>query len=346
MISRRLVIAAAATLAWLLCHVAPASAQTENGPVLTQILKRGFIACGVTDGAPGFAQRDATGAWRGFDVDICRAIAAAIFDDPAKVRFTQLDPKERVNALQAGWVDLLASSAPWTQSRDTGQRLIYAAIAFYDGQGFLARRQRGAASAQELAGATICVQQGTSYELELADFSRARKAAYQPRPFATLDEAIKAYEAGQCDALTADISTLAAERAKLAAPVDHVLLPDMASKAPRGPVLRQGDDQWFDIVRWTLFAMLDAEELDVAAATADQALKSENPHIRRLLGVDGDHGEGLGLPGDWAYRIVKHVGNYADVFERNLGQGSPLAMERRLNALWTKGGLMYAPPVR
>ncbi|WP_457796690.1 amino acid ABC transporter substrate-binding protein [Methylocystis sp. S23] len=324
-----------------------ASAQSDAGPTLSAILKRGYLSCGVSEAA-GFAQPPGgeKGDWTGFDVDFCRAVASAIFDDPKKVRFLGLAPKDRVQALQAGWVDLLASAAPWTQSRDGGQRAIYAGVSLYDGQSFLVRRQRSLASAQDLSGVSVCVQQGSSYELELADFFHKRKAQYEPKLFPTFEEAAAGYDKSQCDALTADASTLHAARAKLSNPEAHDVLPDLLTKAPRSPVARQGDDQWLSIVRWTLFTLIDAEELQVSAANADAALKSEEPSIRHLLGVEGDRGAGLALPGDWPYRIVKHVGNYADVFERNLGQASPLGMERRLNALWSKGGLMYAPSVR
>ncbi|MFO1103628.1 MAG: amino acid ABC transporter substrate-binding protein [Methylocystis sp.] len=341
---RRLLFACLAAFAGAL--FAPrASAQTDVGPTLGQIVKRGALICGVT-AAPGFAQRDGSGEWRGFDVDFCRAVASAVLDDPSKARFVELSPKARVGALQSGAVDLLASASPWTQARDAGQKLIYAGIFLYDGQGFIVRRQRGFNSVQDLDGAAICIEQGTPYELVVADFFRARKAKYDPKLYASLEDAAKAYDDGKCDALTADVTTLHGVRIGLTAPADHAVLPDLVSKSPRGPLVRQGDDQWFNIVRWTLFAMLDAEELDVSKANADAALSSEKPQIRRLLGVDGAHGGDLGLSEDWAYRIIKHVGNYADVFERNLGQGAPFAMERRLNALWSKGGLMYAPPVR
>lgn len=344
MIARRFFRAVAAAV--MLAFVGHgAVAQTEPGPTLAQVLRRGYLSCGVTEAA-GFAQPDETGIWRGFDVDFCRAVAAAIFDDPAKVRFLGLGQKDRVSALQSGWVDLLASAAPWTQSRDGAQRVVYAGVSFYDGQGFLVRRQRSFASAADLADVSVCVQQGTSSELELTDFFHARRTPYAPKPFATFEEAAAGYGKSQCDALSADASTLYAARAKLADPQEHDVLPDLLTKAPRGPVVRQGDDQWLTILRWALFAMIDAEELSVSAANADAALKSEDPRIRHLFGVEGDRGAGLALAGDWPYRIVKHVGNYADVFERNLGHNSPLGMERRINALWNKGGLMYAPAVR
>jgi general L-amino acid transport system substrate-binding protein len=345
MIARRLVLAVATAVFLPLGAGQGAVTQPDMGPTLAEVVRRGHVNCGVTPAA-GFAEQDEKGEWRGFDVDFCRALASAIFDNTAKVNFTSLSPKVRVSALQAGWVDVLASAAPWTQSRDGGQRAVYAGVSLYDGQSFLVRRQRSFASALDLSEVSVCVQHGTTHELELADFFHARKTAYEPKPFPGFEEAVAGYESGQCDALTADASTLHAARAKLAAPNEHHVLTDRFTKAPHGPVVRQGDDQWLAIVRWTLFVMIDAEELGVSTANADAALKSEDPRIRQLLGVEGDHGAGLGLPGDWPYRIVKHVGNYADVFERNLGQASPLAMERGMNALWSKGGLLYAPPVR
>ncbi len=257
-----------------------------------------------------------------------------------------LGAKERVGALQSRWVDVLASAAPWTQSRDAGQKTLYAGVSFIDGQSFLVRRQRSFASAQDLSNVSVCVQQGTSQELELDDFFRSRKTPYTPKSFASFEEATAAYDKNECDAVTADASTLYAMRVKLTNPADHDVLPDLLTKSPHGPVVRQGDDQWFAILRWTLFILIDAEDLQVGKANADAALKSDDPRIRHLLGVEGDRSAGLALQGDWPYRIIKNVGNYADVFERNLGQGSPLVMERRVNALWGKGGLLYAPAVR
>jgi general L-amino acid transport system substrate-binding protein len=324
---------------------APTIAQTPS--TLEQVQKRGAIACGVSSSSTaGFAQQDAAGEWSGFDVDFCRALAAALFDDPKKVIIVALAPKERTSALQSGQVDLLAHGAGWTLSRDTNQHVLYAAVTLFDGQGLLARKKLSYASPQDLAGAQICVQKATSHELDLADFFRLRKVNVELKTFATFDEAAKAYEDELCQALSADASVLYTQRAKYADPGEHVVLSEFISKAPLGPVTREGDDQWLNIVRWTHFAMVDAEELGVASFNVDQALKSDNPEIRRLLGVDGDHGDGLGLASDWVYRIVKHVGNYGEIFERDLGQGSPIKMDRRQNALWSKGGLMFAPPVR
>ncbi len=345
MIARRLFLAVATAI---LCAVGlprdSASAQTDAGPTLEQIVRRGYLLCGVSQQA-GFAE-PVEGEWRGFDADFCRAVAAAVFDDPTKVHFLSLTPKERVQALQSGWIDLLASASAWTQSREGGQKLLYAGVSLFDGQSFLVHRQKSVATAQDLSNVSVCVQQGTSYELALVDFFRSRKAAYEPKPFVTFEAAAAGYGSGQCDVLTADATTLYAARAQLAAPAEHDVEPDFLSRSPHGPVVRQGDDQWFAIVRWTLFATIDAEELQVSKANVDAALKSEDPRVRHLLGVEGDRGAGLALAGDWPYRVIKHVGNYADVFERNLGQASPLGMERRLNALWNKGGLMYAPSVR
>jgi general L-amino acid transport system substrate-binding protein len=338
---RSVLTAALVLIAW-----AAHAAADAGGATLEEVEKRGVLNCGVGNGQAGFGQQNATGWWSGFDVDFCRALAAAIFDDPRKVNFVPLAGKERFKALLSGEIDVLSRNSAWTQSRDAGQGVLYAAITLFDGQGFLTRKKRAFAAPQDLAGGAVCVQQGTSAELDLVDFFRARDLPLEPRPFASLEEAAKAYDADQCAALTADVSALAAQRIRLAAPGDHDILADLIDKEPLGPVVRQGDDQWFNVVRWTHFAMVNAEELDVTSESVDVALKSESPGIRRLLGVDGDLGAGLGLEPNWAYRIVKHVGNYGEVFERNLGRGSALGMDRRLNELWSKGGIMYAPPVR
>ncbi|HEY8066281.1 MAG TPA: amino acid ABC transporter substrate-binding protein [Methylosinus sp.] len=332
---RRIILAAS-----LLLLAGGAEAST-----LEQVQKRGFLICGASNGLPGFSRQDEAGRWSGFDVDFCRALAAAIFDDPEKMQFVTLASKDRVKALQSGMVDLLARGAAWTLSRDAGQGLSYAAITFFDGQGFLARK-KSVASLRDLGGLAVCVQQGTPFELDLVDFRRDDAKPIEPKLFPTFEEAAKAYADGKCEALTADLSMLAAQRQELATPADHAILPELIDKEPLGPIVRQSDDQWFDIVRWTHFALVDAEELGVTSANVDEQLKSADPRVRRLLGVDGGRVEGLGLEADWAYRIIKHVGDYGEVFERNLGAGSPIGLERRLNALWTKGGLMYAPPVR
>jgi general L-amino acid transport system substrate-binding protein len=322
------------------------SSGAARATTLDQVKQRGYLNCGSNPGLPGFGLPDDAGNWTGFDVDFCRAVAAAIFDDPSKVKFLPLTAKDRFTALQSGEVDLLAHNTTWTLSREAGQGLLFTGVNFYDGQGFMVREKLNISSALELSGASICVQQGTTSELNLADFFHAHQMPYEPVTFATSDEAVKAYESGRCDAFTTDTSALYVERAKLSEPDAHVILPEIISKEPFSPAVRQGDDQWFNLVKWVNFVMLDAEEAGITSANVDEQMTSDNPEARRLLGVEGNFGEGLGLTRDWAYRIVKHVGNYAEVFNRNLGEGSPLKIKRGLNALWSHGGIQYAPPVR
>jgi general L-amino acid transport system substrate-binding protein len=314
--------------------------------VLDQVKSKGFVQCGVSQGLPGFSSPDDKGNWTGIDVDLCRAIAAAIFDDPTKVRYTPLTAKDRFTALQSGEIDILSRNTTWTSSRDTSLGLNFAGVNYYDGQGFLARKDKKVSSALELSGASICTQTGTTTELNVADFFRARNMKYEVVAFSTADETVKAYEAGRCDVFTSDVSQLYAMRLKLANTADHVVLPEIISKEPLGPVVRHGDDQWFDIVKWVLNAMLNAEELGVATKNVDEMAKSSNPEVRRLLGTEGNFGEQLGLTKDWVARIVKHVGNYGESFDRNVGAGSKLGIERGLNRLWNKGGIQYAPPIR
>jgi len=313
---------------------------------LKSVQQRGVLNCGANGNLAGFGLPDAQGNWTGFDVDYCRAIAAAIFNDPTKVKFVPLTAKDRFTAIQSGEVDVLLRNTTWTSSRDTTSGLNFTGINYYDGQGFLVRKALKVNSALELSDAAVCVQQGTTTELNLADFFRANNMKLKTVTFATSDEAVKAYDAGRCDAYTTDASALYAERLRTANPDDHVVLPDIISKEPLGPSVRHGDDQWFDIVRWVNFALINAEELGVSKANVDAQMKSDNPEIRRLLGTEGKQGEALGLTNDFVVRMIKHVGNYGEVFEKNLGQGSPLKISRGLNALWTKGGLQYAPPVR
>ena len=308
--------------------------------------QKGFLQCGSNTGLAGFGVPDDKGVWTGFDVDVCRAIAAAVFNDPTKVKFVPLSSKDRFTALQSGEVDVLVRNSTWTMSRDTALGLNFTGVNYYDGQGFMVRKKLNVASALELNGASVCTQQGTTTELNLADFFRANKMKYEVVAFATSDETTKAYEAGRCDAYTTDASGLYSERLKLSNPNDHIVLPEIISKEPLGPSVRRGDDQWLGIVKWVLFGMINAEELGVTQANVDTMLKSDNPEIKRLLGSEGKFGEGMGLTNDWVYRIVKHVGNYGESFERNIGEGSPLKIKRGLNALWNKGGLQYAPPVR
>ena len=337
LIVRTLALAAAIGVA----ASAAASAQT-----LAQVKSRGMLNCGANGTLGGFGSPDAQGNWTGLDVDFCRAIAAAIFNDPSKVKFVPLSTKDRFTALQSGDVDVLARNTTWTSSRDTSAGLNFSAINYFDGQGFLVRKDIKVSSALELNEAGVCVQQGTTTELNLADYFRANKLKLKTVTFATADEAVKAYDAKRCDAYTTDASGLYAERLRLAKPDDHLVLPEIISKEPLGPAVRHGDDQWFDIVKWTHYAMVNAEELGITKANVDEMMSSVNPDVKRLLGTEGTFGEQFGLTKDWAYRIIKQVGNYGEVFDKNVGQGSPLKIARGLNALWTKGGLQYAPPVR
>jgi general L-amino acid transport system substrate-binding protein len=322
------------------------AAQAQGNSTLNAVKARGALNCGSNTGLAGFGQPDAQGSWTGLDVEYCRAIAAAIFNDPTKVKFVPLAAKDRFTALQSGEVDVLVRNTTWTSSRDTSLGLNFAAVNYYDGQGFMVKKSIKVASAKELSGASICVQQGTTTELNLADFFRANKMELKAVTFATNDETIKAYDAGRCDAFTTDASGLYSERLRLAKADDHMVLPEIISKEPLGPAVRHGDDQWYDIVMWTHYAMVTAEELGVTKANVDERLKSETPDIKRLLGAEGKHGEALGLSNAWAYQIVKHVGNYGESFERTVGAGSPLKIARGLNNLWNKGGLQYAPPIR
>ncbi len=322
------------------------SAQAAAAQTLAAVKARGELICGANGTVAGFGLPDPQGNWTGFDVDFCRAIAAAIFNDPTKVKFVPLTAKDRFTALQSGAVDVLSRNTSWTLSRDTALGLDFAAITYFDGQGFMVRKALKVSSALELSDAAVCVQQGTTSELNLGDYFRSHHMGVKTVTFATADEALKAYESERCDAFTTDASALYAERLRLADPSQHIVLPEIISKEPLAPAVRQGDALWTDIVRWTHFAMLNAEELGIRQSNVDEKLKSDDPETRRLLGVEGQYGEGLGLTNDWAYRIIKHVGNYGDTFERNLGQGSPLKIARGLNALWTKGGLQYGPPIR
>jgi general L-amino acid transport system substrate-binding protein len=325
--------------------VACMAAGTAVAATLDTVKQRGILNCGANGALPGFGLPDAQGNWTGLDVDYCRAIAAAVFNDATKVKFIPTTAANRFTTLQTGDVDVLVRNTTWTLSRDA-QGLNATGVNYYDGQGFIIRKALKVNSALELNDAAICVQQGTTTELNLADYFRTNRMRLKTVTFSNLDEALKAYESNRCDAFTTDASGLYSTRLKLAKADDHVVLPEIISKEPLGPFVRQGDDQWFDIVKWVHFAMLNAEELNVTKANVDEALKSENPEIRRLLGAENNFGEQLGLTKDWVYRIVKLVGNYGEVFDRNVGQGSPLKIARGLNGLWTKGGIQYAPPIR
>lgn len=340
MINKALAILAAGMVAGGV-GLASASAAT-----LDQVKSRGALHCGSNPGLAGFAVADDKGEWTGFDVSFCRAVAAAIFDDPTKVKFLPLTAKDRFTAVQSGEVDVLIRNTTWTMSRDTTLGLNLGPVNYYDGQGFIVRKSLGLKTATELEGASVCVQQGTTTELNLADFFRANNIKYEPVTYASAVEAVKAYDSGRCDAFTTDASALYAERLRLTVPDDHIVLPDIISKEPFAPVVRHGDDQWFDLVQWTTYALINAEELGVTKANLDEQLKSENPEVRRLLGVEGNFGEGIGLPADWVVRIIRHVGNYGEIFAANLGTDTPLAIDRGLNKLWNDGGILYAPPVR
>jgi general L-amino acid transport system substrate-binding protein len=323
------------------------SSAVNAGATLDAVKSKGFVQCGVSTGLPGFSAADEKGRFNGIDVDVCRAVAAAIFGDADKVKFSPLTAKERFTALQSGEIDMLSRNTTWTFTRDTSLGLNFAGVNYYDGQGFLVTKDLGVKSALEMDGASFCIQAGTTTELNLADYFRANKMNYTPITFDTSDQTIKAFEAGRCDALTSDQSQLYALRIKLKDPGSAMVLPEVISKEPLGPVVRQGDDEWFNIVKWSLFAMVNGEELGVTSANVD-AMKasSTDPNVRRLLGLEGVKGEWMGLPDEWGYSIIKHVGNYGEVFERNVGMSSPLGIARGLNALWSKGGIQYAPPIR
>jgi general L-amino acid transport system substrate-binding protein len=313
---------------------------------LKRTLRRGEVLCGVNAGLPGFSIPDDKGNWTGFDVDFCRAVAAAIFDDPKKARFVPLDASERFKELQSRKVDILSRNSTWSMSRETSYDLYFPAVAYYDGEGFMLPRARNIDSALDLNGSKVCVQSETTTQLNLADYFRANNMKHQEMKFAKLDEVIKAYDSGQCDTFTADVSQLYALRLNLGKPGDHVILPDVISKEPLAPVVRQRDDDWMMIVKWTLYAMINAEELGITSKNIDEALKSKKPDVMRLVGTEGAYGEALGLTRDWAVRIIRHVGNYGEIYERNVGSGSKLKIPRGLNQLWSAGGIQYAPPIR
>ena len=313
---------------------------------LKRTMRRGEVLCGVNRGLPGFSAPDDKGNWTGFDVDFCRAVAAAIFDDPARTRFVPLDANERFKELQNRKVDILSRNSTWSMSRETNYDLYFPAVAYYDGEGFMLPASRKVDSALDLGDSKVCVQSDTTTQLNLADYFRANNMKYQEMKFTKLDDVVKAYDTAQCDVLTADVSQLYALRLNLGKPDDHVILPDVISKEPLAPVVRQRDDDWMMIVKWTLYAMINAEELGVTSKNIDEALKSKKPDVMRLVGTEGSFGEDLGLSKDWAARIIRHVGNYGEVYERNVGSGSKLKIPRGLNQLWNAGGVQYAPPIR
>lgn len=335
---------------------APADMSAETAPsetlrdaaglTLKAVKERGYLQCGVTQGLPGFSNPDDKGNWKGMDVDYCRAVAAAIFGDDTKVKYRPLSAKDRFTALQSGEIDILSRITTWTMSRDTSLGFNFAGIIYYDGQGFMVRKSGDITSAMQLDGATICTQTGTTTELNLADFFRTMGMKYDVLAYEKNDEVSAAYDQGRCDAYTTDASGLYAERLKLKNPADHIILPEIISKEPLGPLVRQGDPQWEDIARWTLNVLINAEELGVTQTNVEQMKTSDNPEIKRMLGSEGAYGDGIGLGKDWAVQAIEATGNYGEIFERNVGVNTPLGISRGLNALWKNGGLQYAPPIR
>ena len=316
------------------------------GATLKQIRKRGQIRCGVSKGLAGFSYLDKKGKWKGLDVDLCRAIATAIFSNPLKVKFIPLSSQQRFTALQSGEIDILSRNTTKTLGRDTALGLNFAPVIYYDGQAFMVRKKDGIKSAKGLSGASVCIQQGTTTELNASDFFKLHKMKIKPVVFETNDEVTEAFVKGRCDTLTTDASGLASERSKLKNPNQYLILPEIISKEPLAPAVRHGDDTWFDIVSWTVYALINAEELGINSKNIDKKKKSHDPRVKRFLGLIKGNGKSLGLSESWSYNIIKKVGNYQEIFERNIGEKTPLKLKRGLNALWKNGGLHYSPPMR
>lgn len=329
-----------------LCIFTVSFVLTTNAGTLADVKKKGFVQCGVNSGVPGFAAADDAGKMTGIDVDVCRAVAAAVLGNADKVKYTPLTAKERFTALSSGEIDLLSRNTTHTLTRDGSLGLDFTYYNYIDGQGFLVHKNIGVTSAKQLDGASICVQSGTTTELNLADFFRTNGMDYKPVNYDTTVQTRQGFERNACDALTSDTSQLAAIRSELKKPNSAVILPEIISKEPLGPVVRQNDSEWRNVVIWSLYAMINAEEYGVTSKNINKMKKSTNPNIKRLLGVEGDMGKKLNLPNDWAYRIIKQVGNYGEIFERNVGKNSPLKLPRGVNQLWSKGGILYAPPIR
>nr|WP_283130456.1 amino acid ABC transporter substrate-binding protein [Enterovibrio norvegicus] len=324
---------------------APApSAQGEN--TLDRVKNAGVISCGVSTGLPGFSNPNSNGEWEGIDVEFCQAMAAAVLGDKSKVKFVPLTAKERFTALQSGEIDVLSRNTTWTLQRDGTLGLNFVGVNYYDGQGFMVKKDLGVESALDLDGASVCVQSGTTTELNLSDYFRSNGMSFKPVVYDTYDATVKGFESGRCDTLTTDQSGLYASRIKLADPTSAVVLPEIISKEPLGPVVRQGDDNWFNIAKWTLNTMINGEEFQITSANVDEMKNSKDPNIRRILGLDGPKGKGLGLNDDWGYQVLKQVGNYDESFQRTVGADSPLQIQRGVNALWSNGGILYAPPIR
>ncbi|AGH81745.1 ABC amino acid transporter extracellular solute-binding protein [Psychromonas sp. CNPT3] len=330
----------------LLFSVASLVPQLASADTLAKVLKNGTLHCGVSTGIPGFSATDSKGVWKGIDVDFCRSVASAVLGDASKVKYIPLTAKERFTALQSGEIDVLVRSSTWTATRDTSLGLNFAGVNYYDGQGFLVKKSLNVNSAKDLDGATFCIQAGTTTELNLTDYFKSNNMQYKAVTYDTSGQTIDGFKKGRCDAVTSDASQLYGLKLKMKDPQSVMVLPEIISKEPLGPVVRQGDDKWFNVVRWTLFASISAEELGVTTANVDTMLKSKNPSVKRLLGISGKTGADLGLSEKWAYNIIKNVGNYGEVFERNVGSKSPLNIKRGLNNLWNNGGLMYPMPIR
>jgi general L-amino acid transport system substrate-binding protein len=332
----------------LLCSVTAAlltCGAAANAQTLKTVKDRGSLICGVSQGLPGFSDKDDKGTWSGFDVDFCRAIAAAIFDDPAKVTYVPLNASERFDVLKSGKIDILSRNSTWTIGREN-EGLAFAGVTYYDGQGFMLRKRPNLMTSMDLSNVKVCVQEGTTNELNLTDYFNQNGMRFEIVKFTNVADMLKAYDGDKCEVITADVSQLYALRLDLPKSMDHTILADVISKEPLGPVVRQGDEQWFNIVKWVHFAMLNADELGVHNAKLADALKSEKADLKRLLGRDGDYGDKLGLTRDWVVRIVRHVGSYSDVYERNIGMKSKVMIPRGLNHLWSAGGIQYAPPIR
>jgi len=323
-----------------------ATSASAADSTLEKVKSQGYLTCGVSTGLPGFSNPNSKGEWEGIDVEYCQALAAAVLGDKTKVKYVPLTAKERFTALQSGEIDVLSRNTTWTLHRDTALGLNFVGVNYYDGQGFMVKKDLGLTSAKELDGASVCVQSGTTTELNLADYFRNSGMSYKPVVFDTAAQTSKGFDAGRCDVLTTDQSGLYALRLNLKDPSSAQVLPEIISKEPLGPVVRQDDDKWFNVAKWTLSAMINAEEYGISSKNADQMLKSKDPNIKRILGVDGPKGKGLGIRDDWGYQVIKQVGNYGESFERTVGTGSPLAISRGVNALWNAGGFMYAPPIR
>lgn len=322
------------------------ASSVASADTLDSVKAKGTLSCGVSTGIAGFSATDSSGEWKGLDVDMCKAVASAVLGDASKVKYVPLTAKERFTALQSGEIDMLSRSTTWTNTRDTSLGLNFAGVNYYDGQGFLVSTKIGVNSALELDGATVCIQAGTTTELNLTDYFKANKMTYKPITYDTSGQTIEGFKSGRCDVVTSDASQLYGLVLKVKDPSSVKVLPEIISKEPLGPVVRQGDDKWFNIVKWSHIAMLNAEEMGITQANVDSMGNSNNPNVKRLLGTSGEAGKNLGLDAKWAHNIIKNVGNYGESFDRNVGAGSPLKIARGLNKLWNDGGLQYGAPIR